>query len=323
MPLSPDQRGARFPGSVSLLGWGLNEEELLAGFFDAAEALLESCVDDYEIIFVNDGSTDRTREIAEAAARRNPRIRVIHHASPENIAKSFLDALAVAQKDFVFWQTIDWSFDLRNLRIFLELLHRFDVVVGVRPVPERLLSRIPVLRSVYRVRSRSDTLSKAVISLANYYLVRILFGVHFHDFQSLMIYRRDWLQGMPLRGRTSFLGPEMLARSFWAGKTFIEVPVPFLKRKAGVAKGTRPLVVVRAAWDLLSNWLAWGILGRLAAHASRTRGRIYRVYDPFSLEDEVLALVLPLFKEFRDARNSDTAPIDGDVGKDLRDRNEI
>lgn len=316
-------RAARFPGSVSLLGWGLNEEELLPGFFDAAKALLESCVDDYEIVFVNDGSSDRTGEIAEAASRRNPRIRVLHHARPENIAKSFLDALAVANKEFVLWQTVDWSFDLRNLRIFLELLHHFDVVVGVRPVPERPLSRVPLLRSVYRVRSRSDTFSKALVSLANYYLVRILFGVHFHDFQSLMIFSREWLQRLPMRGRTSFLGPEMLARSYWAGKTFIEVPVPFLKRKAGVAKGTRPLVVLRAAWDLLSNWLAWGISGRLAARASRTRGRIFRVYDPFALDDEVLALVLPLFKDFRNARESNTAPVERDVGEDLRDRNEI
>ena len=301
----PDTGSTRFPGSLSLLAWGLNEEALLPAFFGAAEALLDSCVEDYEIVFVDDGSTDRTPLIAQEAARRNPRIRLIHHATPENIAKSFLDALAASRKDFVFWQTVDWSFDLRNLRIFLELLRHFDVVVGVRPVPERLLSRIPVLRSVYRVRSRSDTLLKAVVSLGNYYLVRILFGVHFHDFQSLMIFPRDWLQQMPMRGRTSFLGPEMLARSYWAGKTFIEVPVPFLKRKGGVAKGTRPLVVLRTAWDLLSNWLAWGISGRLAARASSTQGRIFRVYDPFTLNDEVLALVLPLFKEFRNARSSD------------------
>jgi len=308
--------------SLSLLAWGLNEEVLLSSFFEFAERLLESCTEDYEIIFVDDGSSDRTGAIADAAAERNPRIRVVHHAKRENIGKSFLDALALARKDYVFWQTVDWSFDLRNFRIFLELLNHFEVIVGVRPVPERLLSRIPFLRSIYRVRSRSDNFFKAMVSLSNYYLVRMLFGVGFHDFQSLMIFPREWLQAQPLRGRTSFLGPEMLARSYWAGKTFIEVPVPFLKRKGGVGKGTRPLVVLRTAWDLFSNWLEWGLAGRLAARSSGTRGRIYRVYDPFLLDDAVLAIVLPLFKEFRAAR-SGSAPLERDVGDDLRNRHEV
>jgi glycosyltransferase involved in cell wall biosynthesis len=319
--MSPDR--PRFGASVSLLAWGLNEEALLPGFFAAAEALLDSCLDDYEIVFVNDGSTDRTGAIADAAAQRNPRIRVLHHVTPQNVGRSFLDAVGAARKDIILWQTVDWSFDLRNLRIFLELLHRFDVVVGVRPVPERLLSRVPLLRSIYRVRSRSDTLGKAVISLGNYYLVRILFGVHFHDFQSVMLFRRDWLQALPLRGRTPFLGPEMLIRSYWAGKTFIEVPVPFLKRKAGEAKGTRPLAVFQAAWDQISNWLTWGIAERMAARSEGRRGSIVRVYDPFTLDDDTLSLVLPLFKDFRDARSLDAAPPERDVREDLRHRHEV
>ena len=315
--ISPEPR---FAGSVSLLAWGLNEQDLLPGFFAAAEALLERCVDDYEIVFVNDGSTDRTAEIAEAAARRNPRIRVLHHPVPRNIGPSFLDAVAAARKDVILWQTVDWSFDLRNLPIFLELLRHYDVVVGVRPVPERPLSRVPVIRSMYRVRSRSDSLSKAIVSLGNYYCARILFGVRFHDFQSLMIFKRGWLQALPLRGRTAFLGPEMLVRSYWAGQSFIEVPVPFLKRTAGIAKGTRPLVVLRTVVDLVSNWLRWGLWIRFSAAG---RGSIQRVYDPFELDDVVLALVLPLFKDFRDARRSDPAPGNGDVGQDLGHRNEV
>jgi hypothetical protein len=45
-----------------------------------------------------------------------------------------------------------------------------------------------VLRSIYRIRRRSDTLYKAVISLANYYILRILFGVRFHVFQNITFY---------------------------------------------------------------------------------------------------------------------------------------
>jgi glycosyltransferase involved in cell wall biosynthesis len=313
----------RFPRSLSLLAWGLNEEALLPGFFEATEKLLESCVEDYEIVFVDDGSTDRTPQIAQEAARRNPKIRLIRHEQSQNVARSFLDALAAARKDYVCWQTVDWSYDLRKLRIFLELLNHFDIVVGVRPVPERPLSRIPVWRSFYRVWSRSDNLAKAFVSISNYYIVRILFGVPFHDFQSLLIFPREFLQELPLRGRTSFLGPEMLIRSYWAGKTFIEVPVRFLKRRAGVAKGTRPLVVLRAAFDTFRNWLDWGLAGRFSARARPGREQISRVFYPFELDDDVLALVYPLFKEFRDEPESVAAPVESDAGEDLRDRNQV
>jgi hypothetical protein len=57
-----------------------------------------------------------------------------------NFRPSFKHALSAAQKEFVFWQTVGWSYDLTHLRIFIELLKHFDVMIEVRPVPIRLLS---------------------------------------------------------------------------------------------------------------------------------------------------------------------------------------
>ncbi len=123
-----------------MIAWGYNEEALIGGFLDRALAILEEAVSDYELILVDDGSTDRTGEIAQAHARKNPRLRVITHERNMNVGPSLKRAMAAARKEFVFWQTVDWSYDLTHLRLFLELLKHFDVVVGVRPVPIRLLS---------------------------------------------------------------------------------------------------------------------------------------------------------------------------------------
>jgi hypothetical protein len=59
-------------------------------------------------------------------------------------------------------------------------------------------------------------------------------------------------------------------------------------------------VVFRAVADTFSNWLRWGLALRRANRRAEGR-RIYRVFDPFYLDEEVLRLVLPLFAEFRDA----------------------
>jgi glycosyltransferase involved in cell wall biosynthesis len=205
-PASPDtnsELSSRFEHSVSLLAWGYNEEGLIEQFLDRATALLEKSVVDWEIVFINDGSTDRTDEIVDAYARREPRVRALHSDRNRNVGFSAKRAIGAAQKEYFFWQTVDWSYDVRNLRVFLELLKHYDVVQGIRPTPIRLLSYIPVIRSIYRVKARSDNFCKAVVSLSNYYLLRILFGAHFQDFQNVTFYPTRLLQSVELQGNSS------------------------------------------------------------------------------------------------------------------------
>jgi len=291
----------KFDKSVSMLCWGLNEEELLPAFFDRAIALMDEVVSDFEIVFVDDGSTDKTPLIAASYAKKDSRIRVITHPINLNVGLSCRSALANAQKDYIFWQTIDWSYDLKNLRIFLELLNHFDVVQGIRPVPIRLLSSIPLLRSIYRVGARSDNLFKAIVSLSNYYLLRILFNVHFHDFQNVTFYPRSMVQTMSLHGKTSFINPELLIRAYSAGAKFIEVPIPFIPRTEGVAKGTKPMTILRSVIDIFKNWFSWGLSLRSSGELNSNRNQILRIANPFKLGEEVIILCAPLFKVFSDS----------------------
>lgn len=288
----------KFSHSLSLLSWGLNEEDLVESFLERAFELLGSVADDYEIVFVNDCSTDRTREILESYASKEPRLRVIHNERNLNVGLSCRRAVAAARKDYLFWQTVDWSYDLKNLPIFLKLLDKFDVVQGIRPTPIRMLSYIPVVKSIYRVQSRSDNLRKAVVSLGNYYLLRILFGIPLHDFQNVTIYPTQFAQSFEIRGRTSFVNPEFLIRASFAGARIIEVPIPFIPRSVGQAKGTQWRTIIRSVIDIFRNWILWGWKLRFGS-SSTSRMAISRVADPFQLDEDVLRTVTPLFKEFR------------------------
>ena len=295
----------RFDRSVSMLAWAYNEEALIGGFLEKALVVLEEAVSDYELILVDDGSTDRTNEIAQARARLNPRLRLITNERNMNIGPSFKRALAAAQKEFVFWQTVDWSYDLSHLRLFLELLKHFDVIIGVRPVPVRLLSYIPVIRSIYRVRSRSDNFRKALVSLGNYYLIRILYRMDFHDFQNVHFYQTASLQGLALDGESSFLAPEMMAKMLERGCRFLEVPIPFVPRAMGQGKGTHLLSILRSVRDIWKLWFRWGWRFRL--RPKMPRRQIWRVSEPFFLDEEVLRLSIPLFKYFRYYRSREAS----------------
>ena len=286
----------KFRHSVSLLAWAYNEEMLIESFLLCAVALLDQTVTDWEIVLVDDCSTDRTNEIATAFAAGEPRLRLVRHERNLNVGMACRTAIAHASKEFLFWQTVDWSYDISKLRIFLELLMHFDAVQGIRPVPIRLLSYIPVLRSIYRVRRRSDSLHKAVISLGNYYVLTILFGVRFHDFQNVTFYRTRVIQALPLVARTSFINPELLLRNYYQGARFIEVPIRFISRQKGIGKGTRASVVARSVIDTLRNWTSWGAGSRRRRACSQP---IRRVSEPFRLDPSILRLVLPLFDDFK------------------------
>jgi glycosyltransferase involved in cell wall biosynthesis len=288
----------KFDRSVSLGAWGYNEELLVESFLTRAIDLLDRTVHDWEIVFVDDGSTDSTPEILREFTPREPRLRVVRHPRNLNVGMAFRTALATASKEYFFSQTVDWSYDVSKLRVFLELLKHFEVVQGIRPVPIRLLSYIPVIRSIYRIQRRSDTLYKAVISLANYYILRILFGAGFHDFQNITFYPIRMVRHIELVGRTSFANPELLLKSYYRGATFIEVPIRFIKRDMGVAKGTKIRTVIRSLADTARNWIAWGVHYRLKRQ-HQPASRIYRVAEPFRLGQPVLRLILPLFEDFK------------------------
>src|SRR5215469_17020605 len=288
----------KFNRAVSLLVWGYNEELLIESFLTRAVDLLDRTVEDWEIVFVDDCSTDRTAEILRLFAAHEPRLKIVRHERNMNVGMACRTAIAYASKEYLFSQTVDWSYDISKVRIFLELLKYFDVVQGIRPVPIRLLSYIPVLRSIYRVRRRSDSLYKAMISLINYYALRVLFGVNFDDFQNITFYRTKAVQNLELVGRTSFVNPELLLKSYYSGARFIEVPIRFIPRRLGLAKGTKLKAVLRSAFDTLSNWCAWGARYRFFRNRFPTR-KIMRVSEPILLPQPVLRLTLPLLDDFK------------------------
>ena len=179
----------KFDRSVSWLCWAYNEEALIEGYLRRANDLLQRTVEDYEIVLVDDCSTDHTHDIAKKLMVEIPRIRLIRNEINMNVGLSSRKAIMSASKEYLFWQTIDWSYDISYLRVFLEFLKSYEVVAGVRRAPVKATGRVvkPLagllkLLGVKHLTRRSDTIKKAIISVINYSLIRCLFHVHFMVF---------------------------------------------------------------------------------------------------------------------------------------------
>jgi glycosyltransferase involved in cell wall biosynthesis len=258
----------KFDKSVSLLCWAYNEEILIEGFLRRIHGLLEASCEKFEIVLVDDCSTDRTNEIAWGLQKEIPQLRIVRNEKNVNVGYSCRRAIGEARMEYLFWQTIDWSYDIEMLRTFLELLKEHDIVAGVRRRPVAVKSKIAKpfygLASLFHIKhltKRSDTISKAFISICNYALIRLLFGVPLSDFQNIVFYPSRLVQSHGLQGKSSFLNPELLIKSHWLGASIVEVPISFLPRQAGVAKGTRIKAIMSSTGDVFGNWYKWRVKG--------------------------------------------------------------
>jgi glycosyltransferase involved in cell wall biosynthesis len=255
---------ARVPFSLSMLGWALNEEESVGAYIDRAGAFLAALADDYELILIDDGSTDRTWAIAQEYQRTRPWLKPYQNQQNRGSGYNTKRALSLATKDYVFWQTVDWAYDIRHLAKGLPKLNDVDVLQGVRT------NALTVDGMIDR---RSDSAYKGLVSLVNYWLIRLLFRLPISDYQNVTVYPRQLIQSVSLESESSFTNPECLLKTWWRGARFLEVPVPFVKRQQGIGKGTRPRAVLAAIADILYWWSQWVLLRR---RADRRRGSVKR-----------------------------------------------
>src|SRR4051794_11922815 len=108
--------------SLSLFFPAWNEEDYVERAIARAMKVLQRLTDDWEIIIVNDASSDRTREISEALAKKHPQIRLINHEKNLKLGAAIKSGLAASTKDVVIYSDIDLPFDLDEIGRALHLL---------------------------------------------------------------------------------------------------------------------------------------------------------------------------------------------------------
>ncbi|MBI4971287.1 MAG: glycosyltransferase [Candidatus Omnitrophica bacterium] len=267
----------KFDRGVSWLCWAYNEEALIEGYLLRAHELLEKTCQDYEIVVVDDASVDQTASIVQALQKRIPQIRLIQNPVNVNVGLSSQRAIQGAAKEFLFWQPIDWCYDLTYLRIFLELLKNNDIVAGVRrnPVENNKGFWKPLvgtfrLFGIKHITRRSDTVRKAFVSVINYLLIRFFFRVPLSDYQNIVFYRTRLIQSIRYESKSSFTNPEGIFKCHWQGALIVEVPISFIPRELGEAKGTKLKAIWSSVSDIFRLWWKWMILGTVnRSHGGR------------------------------------------------------
>ena len=209
-----------------------NEQDNIRRVYESARKVLGSLGIDYEMIFVNDGSKDRTGEIADAIAVEDARVRVVHHPVNLGYGAALQSGFRAATKRLVFYTDGDGQFDIGELPPLLGLMEECDIV------------------SCYRI-NRQDNFVRKVNAWCWTKLVCLMFGMRLRDIDcAFKLYKREIFEAIEMKSTGALIDTEILARATRKGYTVRQVGVHHYPRKAGVQTGARLGVIARAFREL-------------------------------------------------------------------------
>jgi glycosyltransferase involved in cell wall biosynthesis len=222
-------------GSLSIVLPCFNEEANVAVAIGNAITAATMCADRYEVIVVDDGSTDGTARAARDLALSEPHVRAIVHERNRGYGEALRTGIRAARMEWVLLADADLQFDLRELADFVPLTRSADVLWG-----RRILRR--------------DTLPRRASAAAWNRLVRALFSVPVRDIDcGFKLIRGETLRGMELQATGAMISTELAVRCLAAGARFAEIGVHHHPRIAGEESGGDPRVIVHAFQELAST----------------------------------------------------------------------
>ena len=205
----------RKPG-LSVFFPAYNDSGTIASLVITALKTARRLTPDFEVIIVNDGSADKTAEIADELARTYPEVRVIHHDRNRGYGGALRSGFAAASRDLVFYTDGDAQYDPGEMETLWHALNDdVDLVNG------------------YKI-SRSDPLHRIVIGRVYHHTVRLLFGLRVRDVDcDFRLMRRSIFERVSLQKNSGVICLEMMKKIQDAGFRIAEVPVHHYHRAYG------------------------------------------------------------------------------------------
>lgn len=219
---------------ISIVIPAYNEESNLFSAVERVSSVASELGLEHEILIINDGSSDRTGEIARTQVQpRIPYVRVIEHFPNRGYGGALKAGFAEASKDLIAFIPADNQFDFMELVLLLQSMTDDIMVVSGRRV------------------DRKDNIMRRINAFGWNVVVRILFGRLVSDVDcGFKLFRRELLNRVRLKSDGAMIDTEMLAGARARGYGIREVEVTHFPRTGGSPTGANLRVVLRAFRDL-------------------------------------------------------------------------
>ncbi|NLP04953.1 glycosyltransferase family 2 protein [Candidatus Fermentibacteria bacterium] len=208
-------RGSGSEDGISLFLPAFNEEQNVSFMVSRASEVLERLGAEWEIIVVDDGSTDSTPRIVEELSGRDPRIRLVSHGRNLGFGMAVRSGISAARLGWVFYTDCDGQFDLDDLERFWCARDSCDIISGYR-------------------RRRRDPGLRLLYSLLYNSMAWVMFWGGFKDVDaSFKLYRRSVFDRVRPRSTSGVVDLEILLLARGMGFRIRQMPVSHLPRRAG------------------------------------------------------------------------------------------
>lgn len=201
--------------SLSVVIPAYNEEGNLANLVKQTLENAKKITKDFEIVVVNDGSSDNTAAIADSLAKTYKNVRVIHHKKNQGLATAFWTGIKSCQKDIILYIEGDGQQPLKDQYPVLEKIKEADIVLGSRS---------------YRI---DYSFFRKILSYGFLFLLRLFFNLKFKDVGWSQAYRREIFDKVKLKSTSPFFCAELVIKAVRNGFKVAEAQVSYRSRGRG------------------------------------------------------------------------------------------
>lgn len=208
----------KYDYKISIIMPALNEERNIIGAVENVIETFSKTNISGEIIVINDGSTDRTKEIVEDLIRKYPFIRMISHAKPHGIGASFWEGVKESKGEAVVMLPGDGENDAYEILRYMPLMDNVDIIIPF----------------VYNKMVR--TLKRRIVSKLYKAIINISFRMLLNYMNGTVMYRKCILEGADLQATGFFYQTELLIKCIKNGYLYAEIPYALKIRGTGESK---------------------------------------------------------------------------------------
>ncbi|MBA3600381.1 MAG: glycosyltransferase family 2 protein [Acidobacteria bacterium] len=224
--------------SISVFFPAFNDEATIAVLVRNALDVLPQLTDDFEVIVVNDGSTDSTPAILDELANTLPNFKVVHHSANQGYGAALRTGFNTATKNLVFYTDGDGQYDVREILSLHPLLtEKIDVVNGYK-------------------KNRADKLHRIIIGKLYSRTARLLFNLPIRDVDcDFRLIRRKKIKKAGLEFSSGVICVELVRKLAAGDCAFAEVPVNHYPRQHGQSQFFTFKRLTQTGFDFFSLWL--------------------------------------------------------------------
>ena len=229
--------------SLSIILPAYNEAENIKKAIDDCFDYLNTLNCRYEVIVIDDGSTDNTGKILVDMTEKHSNLRIITHAKNEGYGIALRDGFKAAQSELVFFTDSDRQFAIESLSEMLPLIETVDIVIG------------------YRF-GRKDHFIRKFLSCGYNMLVSLLFDLNVKDIDcAFKLFKREVFYKIEIESSHFFINTEILAKARLYGFNIAEIGINHYPRINGISKVSlkyipltlRELLRIKKSIDRIKN----------------------------------------------------------------------